>query len=71
MRLFKKRKQPANNEKQPSKLVRIIIPGILITLWFLLAGIGGPYFGKIEEVSSTDLTTFLPKSAEATKVSQQ
>src|SRR5690606_19282927 len=32
------------------------------------AGIGGPYFGKVSEVSSNDQTSYLPESADATKV---
>lgn len=57
--------------KTPSKWLRIALPSLLIVGWLALAGIGGPYFGKISEVSSTDLTTFLPKSAESTKVNEQ
>jgi RND superfamily putative drug exporter len=71
VQIFKKQKIKFNNERQPAKWLRIFIPGLLIVLWFIGGSVGGPYFGKIEEVSSTDLTTFLPKSAEATKVSQQ
>ncbi len=33
-----------------------------------VAGVGGPYFGRVSEVSSNDLASFLPKNAEATKV---
>ena len=40
-------------------------------MWFAIAGIGGPYFGRISEVSDVDLSAFLPKSAEATKVNEQ
>src|SRR5699024_3852962 len=32
--------------------------------------IGGPYFGKVNEVSSNDQTTYLPESAEATQVQE-
>lgn len=55
----------------PPTWVRILLPTVLVGLWLTFAGIGGPYFGKIEEVSSTDLTTFLPESAEATKVNER
>lgn len=55
----------------PSKWLRILLPSVLIVTWLALAGIGGPYFGKISDVSSTDLTTFLPESAEATKVNDE
>ena len=50
------------------KWVRVIVPSVIIVAWLALAGVGGPYFGKISDVSSTDLATFLPKSAESTKV---
>lgn len=50
--------------------LRIVIPTVLIVSWFAIAGIGGPYFGRISEVSDVDLTAFLPKSAEATKVNE-
>lgn len=53
------------------KWLRIAIPAVLITLWLGMSGLGGPYFGRIEEVSDNDLAAFLPSSAESTKVSQQ
>lgn len=49
----------------------LFLSAVTIVAWFALAGIGGPYFGKISEVSSTDLSTFLPKSAESTKVNDE
>ncbi|WP_237210184.1 MMPL family transporter [Rothia nasimurium] len=36
-----------------------------------MAGIGGPYFGKISEVSTNSQTDFLPASAESTQVVEQ
>ncbi len=36
--------------------------------WLGLAGVGGPYFGRVDEVSSNDPTAYLPDSAEATAV---
>ena len=58
-------------QKTPPKWLRVLLPGVLIVVWLAFAAIGGPYFGKISDVSSTDLTTFLPESAEATKVNDQ
>ena len=55
----------------PPKWLRILLPSALIVIWFALAGIGGPYFGKISQVASNDQATFLPKSAESTKVNEQ
>lgn len=54
--------------EQPPIWLRIVLPLVLIVAWMTVSGIGGPYFGKISDVSSTDLTTFLPKTAESTKV---
>jgi RND superfamily putative drug exporter len=51
--------------------VRVLVPSLLVIAWIVASGLGGPYFGRIDEVSSTDLTTFLPKSAESTKVNNE
>lgn len=51
--------------------LRIVIPAVLIVAWLAAAGIGGPYFGKIEEVADSDLSAFLPKSSDAAKVNEQ
>jgi RND superfamily putative drug exporter len=56
--------------KSPRRWVRILLPAILILAWLTGAAVGGPYFGKVDEVSSNDQTTFLPESAEATQVQQ-
>ena len=53
-----------------ARLVRILIPAILTLVWLALAGIGGPFFGRIGEVSSNDPTTYLPSSAESTAVQE-
>ncbi|MDI2098376.1 MMPL family transporter [Ruicaihuangia caeni] len=44
---------------------------MLIVVWLVAAGIGGPYFGKVSEVSSNDSTSYLPASADATVVQQE
>ncbi|MEO5499620.1 MAG: efflux RND transporter permease subunit, partial [Candidatus Saccharimonadales bacterium] len=54
-----------------SKWLRIVLPTVIIAVWLTLGAVGGPYFGKIEEVSEIDLTAFLPNSAEATKVNEE
>ncbi|MEZ5189420.1 MAG: MMPL family transporter, partial [Schumannella sp.] len=48
--------------------LRIFLPAVLILVWFAAAGVGGPYFGKVSEVSSNDQTSYLPESADATRV---
>lgn len=49
-----------------SKWLRLIFPPILIAIWLIFSGVGGPYFGKIDQVSSNTLSDFLPATAEAT-----
>lgn len=52
------------------KWLRVLLPAVLILVWLTAAGIGGPYFGKVNEVSSNDPTTLLPESADATQVQE-
>lgn len=52
-------------------LLRTLGPLLIVGIWLGLAGVGGPYFGRIEQVSSNDPATFLPKSAEATAVNDE
>lgn len=49
---------------------RVLIPAVLIVAWLAGAGLGGPLFGKVSEVSSNDQTSYLPSSADATRVQQ-
>src|SRR5699024_6946836 len=51
--------------------LRVIVPALLILIWLTAGAIGGPYFGRVDEVTSNDQTTFLPESAEATLVQEQ
>lgn len=60
-----------DNRSIPPKWLRVLIPSVLIAIWMALAGLGGPFFGKISEVSSTDLTTFLPQNSESAVVSKK
>lgn len=48
--------------------LRYVIPTLIILLWLAFGAIGGPYFGKISEVSSNDQTAYLPSSSDATFV---
>lgn len=65
------KKKPVELAQRTPKWLRVMIPSVLIVVWMVLAGIGGPYFGKISEVASNDQSTFLPASAESTKVSEK
>jgi RND superfamily putative drug exporter len=47
---------------------RVVLPVVLIVVWLALAGVGGPFFGKVSEVSSNDQASYLPASADATQV---
>jgi RND superfamily putative drug exporter len=51
--------------------LRIIVPVVLILGWLAGAGVGGPYFGRVGEVSTNDPTAYLPDSAEATVVQRR
>lgn len=56
--------------RTPRRWLRILLPALLILAWLTGAAVGGPYFGKVNEVSTNDQTTFLPESAEATQVQE-
>ncbi len=51
--------------------LRVILPAVLVLIWLAAAAVGGPYFGRIDEVSSNDPTAYLPTSAEATEVQER
>ena len=40
--------------------LRWLVPVLLVLTWLAIAGIGGPTFGRLEEVSSNDQASFLP-----------
>jgi RND superfamily putative drug exporter len=54
----------------PRRWVRVLVPAALIIVWFAIAGLGGPTFGKISEVSTNDQAGFLPLSAQSTEVNE-
>ncbi|GAC1453257.1 MAG: MMPL family transporter [Pseudarthrobacter sp.] len=56
---------PQHSARVPFWL-RWLIPVLLVLTWLALAGVGGPTFGRLSEVSSNDQASFLPASAEAT-----
>ena len=61
--------RPAHRE--PTRWLRIGIPVLLALIWLSAGSIGGPYFGKVSEVSTNDRSTFLPESADATQVNER
>ncbi|MFF2273313.1 MMPL family transporter [Agromyces sp. NPDC058136] len=48
--------------------LRVLIPAVLILIWFVAFGAGGSAFGKLSAVSSNEQAQFLPTTAEATEV---
>lgn len=50
--------------------VRLAVCAVLVLVWLGVAGIGGPTFGKLDQVQSNDQSSFLPASAEATRALQ-
>ena len=56
--------------KNLPKWLRVIVPGLLLVVWLALAGVGGPYFGKISDVATNDQASFLPEGAESTQVNE-
>ncbi len=63
-------RSPRRERTRSVPWLRIVLPAVLIIAWLAGASFGGPLFGKVSEVSSNDQTTYLPKSADATVVSE-
>ncbi|MFS0854629.1 MMPL family transporter [Microbacterium sp. 179-I 3D4 NHS] len=61
---------PLRERNRRHSWTRVFIPVALILVWLVGASLGGPLFGKVDEVSSNDQTTYLPESADATKVQE-
>lgn len=53
------------------RAVRILLPAVLILAWLVAASSGGPLFGRIDEVSSNDRTSYLPASSDAAAVQKE
>ncbi len=47
--------------------LRWLVPVLLVITWVAIAGVGGPTFGRLEDVSTNDQASFLPAGAEATE----
>ncbi len=59
---------PLPRHRRPRSWLRTAVPALLILVWFAGAAIGGPYFGRVDEVSSNEQANYLPTSSEATAV---
>ncbi len=62
---------PHHARRTPARWLRIGIPALLVLVWLVGGSVGGPYFGKVDEVSSNDRSSFLPESADATQVNER
>ncbi|WP_431947172.1 MMPL family transporter [Actinacidiphila sp. bgisy167] len=49
------------------RVVRWLLPVVMLVAWLGVGGALGPYAGKLGEVSINDQASFLPRSAESTK----
>ncbi|KAA9107562.1 MMPL family transporter [Microbacterium rhizomatis] len=62
---------PKTDRVSPSRWLRIGIPVVLVLVWLVGGSIGGPYFGKVDQVATNNQSSFLPQSADATQVSER
>ncbi|WP_030418963.1 MMPL family transporter [Streptomyces sp. NRRL F-5065] len=51
-----------------SRRARRLVPFLLLLVWLGIGGTLGPYAGKLGEVATNDQASFLPRSAESTRV---
>lgn len=60
--------RPRDRRPGPRRWVRILIPAVLIIIWFVAFSLGGRAFSQVNAVSVNDPAEHLPASAEATLV---
>ncbi|MFV2176038.1 MMPL family transporter [Actinomadura sp. LOL_016] len=53
------------------RAARWSIPAVLLLAWLVVGGVLGPFAGKLGDVSSNDQSSFLPTSAESTRVLEE
>ncbi|WP_067793111.1 MMPL family transporter [Actinomadura formosensis] len=54
-----------------SRTGRWLLPAALLLIWLVIGGTLGPYAGKLGDVATNEQSSFLPKSAESTRVLEQ
>lgn len=67
-------KPTSKNDSSPTRpkkwrLLRVFLPAMILLVWVVAAGLGGPLFGRISEVSSNDQSAYLPADSESATVS--
>ena len=58
-------------QPQSRRWIRPLVGLVLTVAWIAVAGWGGPYFGRVDEVSVNDQASYLPSSAESTQVQKR
>ena len=53
------------------RAVRWALPAVLVLVWLVIGGTLGPYAGKLGDVATNEQSSFLPESAESTRVLEQ
>ncbi|MGR6090083.1 MMPL family transporter [Brevibacterium sp. CSND-B09] len=53
------------------RVIRTLVPALLILGWFAVFGFGGMSFGSIDDVATDERSSFLPASAESTQVQNE
>ncbi|WP_026423969.1 MMPL family transporter [Actinokineospora inagensis] len=53
-----------------ARAARWLLPALLIVAWLVIGGIGGPLQGELSSVQRNDNASFLPASAESTRVAE-
>ncbi|WP_104167960.1 efflux RND transporter permease subunit [Arthrobacter sp. SX1312] len=53
-----------------NRWLRVLLPVVVVLIWLIGAAVGGPTFGRLEEVSSNDQASFLPAGAESTEAGE-
>ncbi|MEU3682154.1 MMPL family transporter [Streptomyces sp. NPDC030592] len=54
-----------------ARRARWLVPVLLLLVWLVVGGALGPYAGKLGEVATNDQASFLPRSAESTRVVEE
>ena len=58
----------SESQKSTPSIWRWLLPALALIGWLVIAGLTGPFAGKLASVSINDNTAFLPASAESTQV---
>ncbi|MGO1517602.1 MAG: MMPL family transporter [Arthrobacter sp.] len=58
---------PAGSRRNRGPVLRALLAVLVVAVWLGVAGVGGPTFGKLDQVQTNDQAGFLPATAEATQ----